>query len=146
MPFKFYIQDIYDRTEVVEPRGWDGIISVLERDFNVHGAFFKYTDGTVKLGFACDGKTLLEAAYQADGAEAYYLFEVDEADNDFSAFSTIYSGELDFSTRNFDEDYFNIEVSEITQLDKLKNRSNLKINLNKGLSLDGIDLSNINYE
>ena len=67
MPFKFYIQDLYDRTEVTEPRGWDGIVSVLERDFDVHGVFFKYTDGSVKLGFSCESKTLLEAAYQADG-------------------------------------------------------------------------------
>ena len=146
MPFKFYIQDLYDRTEVTEPRGWDGIISVLERDFDVHGVFFKYTDGSVKLGFSCESKTLLEAAYQADGSEAYFLFEADEADNDLSTFTTIFSSELDFSTRNFDEDYFDIDVNEINEIDNIKNRGGLKINLNKGLSLDGIDLANVNYD
>lgn len=146
MPFKFYIQDLYDRTEVTEPRGWDGIVSVLERDFDVHGVFFKYTDGSVKLGFSCESKILLEAAYQADGSEAYYLFEVDESDNALDTFTTIFSGEFDFSTRDFDEDYFNIDVNEINEIDNIKNRGDLKINLNKGLSLDGIDLSNINYD
>ncbi|MCH7826430.1 MAG: hypothetical protein IIC75_00415 [Bacteroidetes bacterium] len=146
MPFKFYIQDLYDRTEVIEPRGWKGIVSILERDFSVHGVFFKYTDGSVKLGFSCDSKTLLEAAYQADGAEAFYLFEVDEADNALTTFTTIFSGEMDFSKRKFDEDFFEIDVNEINEIDKIKNRADLKMSLNKGLTLDGIDVSNINFD
>lgn len=146
MPFKFYIRDLYDRTEVTEPRGWDGIVSILKRDFSVHGVFFKYTDGSVKLGFSCDSKTLLEAAYQADGAEAFYLFEVDEADNALTTFTTIFSGEMDFSKRKFDEDFFEIDVNEINEIDKIKNRSDLKMSLNKGLTLDGIDVSNINFD
>jgi len=146
MPFKFYIQDLYDRTEVVEPRDWKDIISVLKRDFNVHGVFFQYTDGSLKLGFSCSGKELLEAAYQADGADAYYLFEVEEAVDEHSAYSVIFSGEMDFSTRNYNEDMFEIEVNEINNLIRLKNRSGLKINLNKGISLDGGILGNMNYD
>jgi len=146
MPFKFYIEDLYDRTEVVEPRDWKDIISVLSRDFDVHGVFFAYTDGSLKLGFSCEGKVLLEAAYQDDGAEAYYKFEVEEADDEHSAYSVIYSGELDFSTRNYNEDTFEIEVNEINNLIRLKNRSGLKINLNKGASIDGVVLGNMNYD
>jgi len=146
MPFKFYIEDLYDRTEVVEPRDWKDIISVLKRDFNVHGVFFQYTDGSLKLGFSCSGKELLEAAYQDEGAEAYYLFEVEEAADEHSAYSVIYSGELDFSTRNYNEDMFEIEVNEINNLIRLKNRAGLKINLNKGVSLDGGLLGNMNYD
>ncbi len=146
MPFKFYIEDLYDRTEVVEPRDWKDIISVLKRDFDVHGVFFKYTDGSLKLGFSCDGKVLLEAAYQDDGAEAYYKFEVEEAEDEHSAYSVIFSGEMDFSTRKFNEDMFEIEVNEINNLIRLKNRSGLKINLNKGASIDGVVLGKMNYD
>jgi len=146
MPFKFFIQDLYDRTEVLEPRGWKDIQSVLKRDFPTHGMFFKYTDGAIKLGFVCDGVTLLEAAYVKDGAEAFYQFEVEEADSDVSPFVVIFSGELDFETRFFDENYFEAEVNEIDDLVKIKNRSSTKINLNKNLTLDGTTISNINFD
>jgi hypothetical protein len=43
--------------------------------------FFNYTEGTLKLGFACDAKIDLESAYQAYGTEAYYLFEVEQAES-----------------------------------------------------------------
>lgn len=146
MPFKFFIEDLYTRTEVLEPRGWKDINSVLERDFDTHGVFFEYTDKTLKLGFHCDGKTLLEAAYQQDGSEAFYIFEVEESKNDLLPFEVIFSGDINVGTRHFDEDYWEAEISKIDDLEKLKNRAKLKTRLNKQLTHDGVVVSKINSQ
>ena len=146
MPYKFYIQDLYTTTEITEPDGWANLESVLERDFSTHGMFFHYTGGDLKLGFACDGKTELEAEYQTNGPEGYYQFLVEFAIDDFSSYSNIFTGDIDFSTRKFDEDMWEAEVNQSTTELKIKNRSGIKTNLNKQLTIDGNPISNINYD
>ena len=152
MIFTFFIKDLYTTTEIEEPEGWKDLMSELDRQFDTHGMFFSYAGGGDKagtvfeLGFACEGKTLLEAEYQAKGTEGFYQFGVDEAANEFVTPTNIFLGDIDFETRGFDEEFFTAQINQITNLVKLKNRGGLKINLNKGLSLDGNTLGNINFD
>jgi hypothetical protein len=146
MPFKFYIENLYERTEIQEPDKWKDIVSVLDRDFSAHGMFFNYTEGTLKLGFACDAKIDLESAYQAYGTEAYYLFEVEQAETVHDTYSVIFSGEIDFSTRNYPENIWEAEVNTSTNQLLLKNRAKNKIGLNKSSSIDGLALGLMNKQ
>ncbi|MEE9573702.1 MAG: hypothetical protein V3W20_11680 [Candidatus Neomarinimicrobiota bacterium] len=144
--YTFFIQDLYTTTEIDEPRGWKDLMNVLDRDFNVHGVFFKYTDGNLKLGFSCEARTLIEQAYQDDGTEAFYQFGVTEAANEFATPVTIFLGDVDFNTRNLEDDYFNAEINQIDNLVKLQTRSDLKTSFNKQLTHDGITVSKLNSQ
>jgi len=144
--YTFYIEDLYTRTEIVEPRDWKDLQSVFKRDFKTHGIFFDYTDGTLKLGFSCEARDLLEEAYQYDGVDAYYKFEVEEAENEHETPTIIYSSFVDFSTRGLDDEYFNVEVNSSNNELKLKNRKNLNINLNSQEMIDGGVLGKMHYD
>jgi hypothetical protein len=144
--YNFYIEDLYIKTTILEPRDWKDLKSVFERDFNTHGVFFDYTDKTLKLGFSCEARDLLETAYQAYGIDAYYIFEVTEQDNEYDSETIIFNGQIDFSTRQLDEEFFNAEVNSSNVQLKFKNRKKTKINLNAGKDLDGNTLANMNYD
>lgn len=152
MIFTFFIRDLYTTTTIDEPKGWKDLMSELDRQFDTQGVFFSYAGGgdkagtVFKLGFACEGKTLLEAEYQAKGTQGFYQFGVDKAANEFVTPTNIFLGDIDFETRGFDEEFFEAEINQITNIVKLKNRGSLKINFNKGLSLDGNTLGNINFD
>ncbi len=152
MIFTFFIQDLYTTTEIDEPKGWKDLMSELDRQFDTHGVFFSYAGGgdkagtVFKLGFACDARTLLEAEYQANGTEGFYQFGVNEAANEFVTPTNIFLGDIDFESREFDEEFFNAEINQITNLVKLKNRGNLKTSFNKQLTHDGITVSKLNSQ
>lgn len=152
MIFTFFIKDLYTTTEIEEPEGWKDLMSELDRQFDTHGMFFSYAGGGDKagtvfeLGFACEGKTLLEAEYQAKGTEGFYQFGVDEAANEFVTPTNIFLGDIDFETRGFDEEFFTAQINQITNLVKLKNRGGLKTSFNKQLTHDGITVSKLNSQ
>lgn len=152
MIFTFFIKDLYTTTTIDEPEGWKDLMSELDRQFDTHGVFFSYAGGGDKagtvfeLGFACEGKTLLEAEYQANGTEGFYQFGVDEAANEFVTPTNIFLGDIDFETRGFDEEFFTAQINQITNLVKLKNRGSLKTSFNKQLTHDGITVSKLNSQ
>lgn len=152
MIFTFFIQDLYTTTEIDEPEGWKDLMSELDRQFDTHGVFFSYAGGgdkagtVFKLGFACEGKTLLEAEYQDKGTEGFYQFGVNEAANEFVTPTNIFLGDIDFESRGFDEDFFKAEINQITNLVKLKNRGKLKTSFNRQLTHDGITVSKLNSQ
>ena len=139
MAFRFYIQDFYNTTEVDEPNGWRDIRSVLKRDFKTHGMFFNYTEGTLKLGFICDAKLELEAAFQYYGVDAHFFFIVHEDDVE------IYRARMDFSTRNYTEDEFEIEVDTSASEVLIKNRRNIRSVIDSGIDFDGNGLAKTKF-
>lgn len=152
MIYTFFIQDLYTTTEIEEPDGWKDLMSELDRPFDTHGIFFSYAGGgdkagtVFKLEFACEANTLFEEAYQDKGTEAFYQFGVNEAANEFVTPTNIFLGDIDFESRDFDEDFFKAEINQITNLVKLKNRGNLKTSFNKQLTHDGVVVSKLNSQ
>ena len=84
MLFRFKLTYSGADTTVIEPQGWDAFQSELKRDFKSHGVVFKYTSGTLKLGFA-DGRTLLEDAFRNDGYDAVVTLTVDQRNTNTDA-------------------------------------------------------------
>lgn len=143
--FRFTIQDLYTATEVKEPRGWPSIESVLRRDFQAHGMFFNFTSGALKLGFVGEGKDLLELAYQTDGVDAFYQFIAEEREDELQEWFEIFRGQMDFSTRRTDLDFFEIEINNSTNELKIKNRKRRRIGVDAKQNLDGDNRSGALY-
>ena len=125
---------------VVQPRGWNEFESEIKRDFNSHGVVFKFTSGTLKLGFA-DGRSFLETAFQADGNEAIVYFTAESRSDQYQSWDVDFYGTAIMKNRDYSNEYFEVdfEGSGIQQL--VTNRINTKVNLGTSLDLDGNALS-----
>ena len=128
-------------TTIVEPKDWSNFQSELDRDFNAHGATFEYTSGTIKLGFAGGGRTVLETAYQADGLDAVVTFTADYRADAFSTWITKFTGNAIMQNREYNQDYFEVDFEESGFKQKLKNRLKTKVKLDTTIDLDGNALS-----
>lgn len=137
--FYLYHPDLQKPQRIKDPVGWDSSMKTIERDPNWHGVFFKYTP---KLQFIKDGKAIIQGLYEQYGIEAEIeLFIYKRASN--RKFEIDYRGRLSlipgslvisklFLTCNIDQTGF-------TQ--KLKNRQDVKVNLQSLLTQDGSDIT-----
>lgn len=124
-------------TTIVEPKDWANFESELDRDFNAHGATFEYTSGTIKLGFAGGGRTVLETAYQTDGLDAVVTFTADRRADKYSNWINKFVGNAIMQNRDYNQDFFEVDFEESGFKQKLKNRLKTKVNLDTTIDLDG---------
>ena len=136
MIWKFELTYSGTTTEVSEPEGFTDFSSELKRDFNEGGVFYNYVSGDLKLGFA-DGRSILEAAYQADGIDAIVTLKISKAKDKYNAYFIQYEGRAIFENREIGIDYFSIDFEQIDFLEKIKNRIDINIALDKSEDLDG---------
>ena len=108
-------------TEVCEPQGWDSFKSELKRDFKSHGVMFKYTSGTIKLGFA-DGKDILESAFRLEGFDAQVTLTVDQRADAFQAWEEAFSGIAVMKNRELNDMYFTVDFEGSSFQQKIINR------------------------
>ena len=140
MLFRFKLTYSGDETTVIEPRGWSDFKSEIKRDFNAHGVIFKYTSGTLKLGFA-DGRTVLETAFRNDGYDAIVTLTVDQRAATTDAWVNAFTGNAVMKNRELDEDYFNVDFETSTFQQRVINRLDTKVKLAATIDLDGNALS-----
>ena len=127
-------------TTVIEPKGWDAFKSELNRDFKSHGVIFKYTSGTLKLGFA-DGRTLLESAFQLEGFDADVMLTVDQRADEFKTWENTFTGNAVMKNRELSELYFSVDFEGSSFQQKVINRLKTKVKLDSLIDLDGNTLS-----
>lgn len=61
---------------ISEPIKWDQVNVIGDRDEDYHGYQYKFTDGTVDLGFDCAaGLDIIEAVYNEKGSDGEVLFQ-----------------------------------------------------------------------
>lgn len=136
MIFRFKLTYSGEDTTVIEPKGWDTFKSEIKRDFKSHGVIFKYTSGTLKLGFA-DGRSVLETAFRNDGYDAIVVFTVDQRNTDTDAWVNAFTGNAVMKNRELDEDYFNVDFEASTFQQKVISRLDTKVRLDTVIDLDG---------
>jgi hypothetical protein len=134
--FRFKLTYSGTDTTVIEPKGWSNFKSEIKRDFNTHGVIFKYTSGTLKLGFA-DGRDVLETAFQNDGYDAVVTLTVDQRASTLDAWTNTFTGNAVMKNRELDEDYFNVDFETSTFIQKAINRLDTKVKLDATIDLDG---------
>jgi hypothetical protein len=140
--FRFYLTYNNVQTEVEEPKGWSDFKSEIKRDFKSHGVIFKYTSGTLKLGFA-DGRDILEDAFQLEGFDAEVLFTVDRRQTKTDIWTTVFEGNAVMKNRELSQDYFEIDFESSTFQQKVINRLDTKVKLSATEDLDGNTLSGV---
>lgn len=132
--FRFTLSFNGTSTEVEEPRGFSEFESQIERDFKTHGLFYRFTKGTLKLGFAGPARTILLNAYESKGDDAEVTLTVDRRYESWEAWTTIYTGSAIMSNRDIDLDFFNVDFEEAGFIQDIMN--NLDATLDLGLTKD----------
>jgi hypothetical protein len=141
MEYRFTLTYNSVDTEVIEPKGWVDFKSEIKRDFKSHGVMFKFTSGTLKLGFAGGGRTILEDAFQLEGFNACVILTVDSRRDEFNSWVNVFVGNAVMENRELDENYFNVDFEESTFQQKVINRLNTKVRLDSTTDLDGNTLN-----
>jgi hypothetical protein len=140
MQYRFTLTYNGTDTVVTEPKDWKDFKSELKRDFNSHGVMFKFTSGTLKLGFA-DGRDVLEAAFQEAGYDAEVTFLAERRPDEYSTWVEVFLGEAVMSTRDYSDNYFHVDFDDSSMQKTVKNRMNTKVRLNTTKDLNGGDLN-----
>ena len=136
MQYRFVLTYNNVDTEVIEPNGWSDFKSEIKRDFKSHGVVFKFTSGSLKLGFA-DGRSVLENAFQLEGFDAVVTLTVDRRIDEFYSWENIFIGDAIMKNRELDENYFNVDFESSTFQQKVVNRLKSKVRLDASIDLDG---------
>ena len=136
-------------TEIEEPNEFAGFESVLERDFNTAGVFFKYSETNIALEFPGTGRKILEDQWQAFGVTGNQaadsdapLLTVSKAEQD-KDFETEYTGRALMQTRNLTNDYFGVEFEEVSLINKIQARKSVRVSHDASEDLDGSAIPSI---
>lgn len=136
MIYRFSLTYSGTETTVVQPRGWPEFKSEIKRDFNSHGAIYRFTSDVLKLGFA-DGRDILENAFQVDGVDAVVTLTVDKRADQYATWSNIYVGNAVMKNRELTENYFDVDFEASTIQQLIKNRLKTKVAIDTDKDLDG---------
>ncbi len=140
MEFRFSLT--YNSTETFldnQPDGWKDFQSEVRRDFNWHGAVYKFTSGTLRLGFPGEGRDILETAFQAEGVDAEVIFKADSRDgiNPNGAYTNLFTGRAVMKNREYTNDFFRVDFEDSSFQQKVVNRLRVKVDLGDTEDIDG---------
>jgi hypothetical protein len=141
MLFRFTLTYSGADTVVDEPMGWVDFESEIDRDFKSHGVMFKFTSGSLKLGFSGGGRDVLETAFQNDGFDAVVTLTIDERASADDTWSNLWVGNAVMENRTYDRDFFEVDFEESTFVQKVINRADTKVRLDSTEDLDGNTLT-----
>jgi len=142
MTWQFTLTDLIPGTQnlgaltIDEPIGWDKAVLSLKRDANWHGIF---TDYSSSLKFPGTGFNMIKTAWQTYGAEAQIQIDIQYACAGTATPEIIYSGMLNFNNPEFQEGstcLATINIEPFSDLMAFKNRQNVVVDLDSGLSAD----------
>jgi hypothetical protein len=132
--FKFLL----DSTEVIQPDNFNDFESVIKRDFNSHGAYYKFTgDESLGLTFSDSNAIDLIKTAEATGFNAQLFVTIQRRSNSYTAWQTIFFGEALFDTISENGNNITIDFQENTALTKLTANFDTVIDFNRGTSLEG---------
>lgn len=121
---------------ISEPVKWSDVLLTAEVDKVYHGLNSNYSDGSLKLEFACDsGMTLITEQVNLHGTDAVIRFQVIEIDGTGVEFVE-YDGKLDCTTVEVSPDRVSVTVIENTVLESIKNRFDTPVKLDLTQTLD----------
>jgi hypothetical protein len=139
--YRFYLTYNNVQTEVEEPKGWSDFKSdEIKRDFKSHGVIFKYTSGTLKLGFA-DGRDILNDAFRLEGVDAEVTLTVEKRNTNQDSWNLVFTGEAVMKNRDYGDLYFEVDFEASSYQQKIINRLDVPVDIERTLDLDGNTLS-----
>jgi hypothetical protein len=136
MLYRFVLTYNGVETTVIQPKGWVDFESEIKRDFKSHGVMFKFTSGTLKLGFA-DGRDVLESAFQLEGLDAQVQLTADRRADQYASWENLFTGNAVMKNRELTESYFNVDFEGSSFQQKVINRLKNDIRLDATTDIDG---------
>lgn len=121
-----------------EPSGLEDLLVNIHRSRQYFGLFRQVKTG---LRWVEEGLEYVQRIYEAEGTEhvinlGIYEYEPPPVDK----FKIAYVFELDLSTYKYEENFVSCDINEASFTSKLKNRDDIKVNLSKQESIDGVAL------
>lgn len=133
-----------------QPNNFGSVQSVIKRDFKTHGTFYRFTDGSLKLEFYGQGRTILKTAFTTEGLDAVVTLTVERKKNLETSFTEIYTGQANFANYELRQDSVNVDFEEVSTLTKIMGRSKVNYDTSKTVNLEGgaitPDLTSFNFE
>lgn len=139
--YKFYINHIdLDRPQLLkyDPIGWDSLGKTIKRDLALHGVFWEYAP---KLQWIKDGKELIHRIIEQHGPEAEVTVTIYRKNRSTRRFDLYYTGRLNLMTARITKTYVECNIEQTGFQQKLKNRTDIKVDLSKSTSQEGRPLS-----
>ena len=124
-----------------QPEGIDSLESVLKRDFDASGVFFKLTGEDLKLRFPGTGREVFKTARDTDGVDAAVLFQMFKRSDEYQAWASVYEGTAVMQDMELDIDYASVDFEEISLLDSITNRQEVPAPLSSTEDMDGNAIS-----
>lgn len=143
MRYRYYLYhpDLKQPVLIHEPVGWDSLNKILSRqtvtrDKNAwaHGILFEYT---TSLRFIKDGKTIIHTLYELYGPETEIQVYIDKQNTQTRKWERDFTGRLNLMTLKISKLYAECMVENTGFVQKFKNRSAIKVNINSLTNLDG---------
>jgi hypothetical protein len=117
-----------------DPVGWDALGKKIKRDTKWHGVFYEYSP---KLQFIKDGRHLVHYFYEKYGIEANILITIYKKNFQSRKYDLYYTGRLNLTSLDISTLYASCNIEQTGFVQKLKNRQDVKVNLQSLISQDG---------
>lgn len=124
----------FGKTIIRDPLGWDGSNKTIRRDMTTHGVFFEYTP---RIRFVKNGRGILKYLRDKYGVEADVRLRVQEKNLSTRLWRTIFDGRINFAGYSCTPVYFECNAERTGFVQRLKNRSDVKVNLDSLVSQGG---------
>lgn len=142
--FRFELESVsglLERTQIVEPVGWDTNRPTLTRDEVYHGAIRSFT---VDLTFIKDGYQYLKQLYDTEGVLSECLVYIYEHNNSTHEYVLQDVGKIDFTEWNetiTSGKGVTLTITDTAFAEKIRAREDVEINYNDNVDLDDNPMS-----
>ena len=124
-------------TEIEEPKGFTEFTSVLERQFDQGGVFFRFSESNIALEFPGVGRGILEDRFQELGVDTDVTLTVSRRDTPDDAYSIIYTGLAVMKNRVLTPEFFKVDFEEQSILNRINARKDIPVSLDATNDLEG---------
>jgi hypothetical protein len=134
LEFKYILDDL----EVMQPENFGEFESVIKRDFESHGAYFKYTgDDSLGLTFAGDAVDYIKGKETLTGFTTEIFITIQRRTSPYQAWTTVFYGRALIETIRENGNYLTIDFEENDSLTKLAANFSTKVDFSRTTSLEG---------
>lgn len=144
--FKLTYNDAYSLVEttdtVTEPQGFQqGFTSLLKRDIDFHGVFFRLSAEDIELGFAGTDREFFKEQFETFGFDANITLTIFRRVRPEDSFALVYTGRAVMDELVFDTDYAKVTFEEDNALIDINNNKTLEVPASATETLNGTTIT-----
>lgn len=120
------------------PDGWDKNEVEYVRDKTYHGVFRNIS--VKELIFYKDGRNFIQTVYEQQGIDAEITINIQRLNPYLWTYEQYHTAKIDLTTYKIDEVSISVSLVDSTFNEKVKGRDGIEVNLNKEVSIDGVQM------